>query len=93
MDERLQLLEKYNFWNGQFPDLGLIRSEYVDRITDALGNNLVKVLVGQRRSGKSYIMRQLMSYLVTEKQVSPQQLFYVNLEFAPFGFIKNADDL
>lgn len=93
MDERLQLLEKYNFWNGQFPDLGLIRSEYVDRITGALGNNLVKVLVGQRRSGKSYIMRQLMSYLVTEKQVSPQQLFYVNLEFAPFGFIKNADDL
>lgn len=48
MDERLQLLEKYNFWNGQFPDLGLIRSEYVDRITGALGNNLVKVLAKDR---------------------------------------------
>lgn len=93
MDERLQLLENYNFWNGQFPDLGLIRKEYTTPIANAMGNRLVKVLVGQRRSGKSYIMRQLMSYLVTEKGVHPHQLFYINFEFAPFGFVKNADDL
>lgn len=93
MDERLQLLEKYNFWDGQFPDLELIRKEYVNPIADAMGNRLVKVLVGQRRSGKSYIMRQLMNFLVTEKKVNPRQLFYVNFEFAPFGFVRNADDL
>ena len=45
MNERLQLLEKYNFWNGQFPDLGLIRKEYIDPIANAMGNRLVKVLV------------------------------------------------
>ena len=45
MDERLQLLEKYNFWNGQFPDLGLIRKEYIDPIANAMENRLVKVLV------------------------------------------------
>ena len=93
MDERLQLLEKYNFWNGQFPDLGLIRKEYIDPIANAMENRLVKVLVGQRRSGKSFIMRQLMNYLITEKQVEPRQLLYVNFEFAPFCFVRNADDL
>lgn len=93
MDKRLELLEKYNFWDGQFPDLGLIRNEYIDKIANAMDNKLIKVLVGQRRSGKSFIMRQLMNHLVTEKKISPKQLFYVNFEFAPFGFIKNAEDL
>ena len=93
MDKRLELLEKYNFWDGQFPDLGLIRNEYIDKIANAMDNKLIKVLVGQRRSGKSFIMRQLMNHLVTEKRISPKQLFYVNFEFAPFGFIKNAEDL
>lgn len=93
MDERLQLLHNYNFWDGQFPDLGLIRKEYIVPISYAMGNRLIKVLVGQRRSGKSFIMRQLMNHLVTEKQVDPKQLFYINFEFAPFNFVKNADDL
>ena len=68
MDKRLELLEKYNFWDGQFPDLGLIRNEYIDKIANAMDNKLIKVLVGQRRSGKSFIMRQLMNHLVTEKE-------------------------
>lgn len=63
------------------------------KIANAMENRLVKVLVGQRRSGKSFIMRQLMNYLITEKQVEPRQLLYVNFEFAPFGFVRNADDL
>lgn len=93
MDERLQLLEKYNFWDGQFPELGLIRQGYVLPIAEAMGNRLIKVLVGQRRSGKSYIMRQIMNHLITQGNVSPKQFFYINFEFAPFGFVKNADDL
>ncbi len=63
------------------------------KIANAMENRLVKVLVGQRRSGKSFIMKQLMNYLITEKQVEPRQLLYVNFEFAPFGFVRNADDL
>lgn len=93
MDERLQLLEKYNFWKGDFPDLGLIRTDYLHKISHAIGNKLVKVLVGQRRSGKSYIMRQLMHRLISTEEVEPTQLFYINFEFAPFGFIQCADDL
>jgi len=63
------------------------------KIANAMENRLVKVLVGQRRSGKSFIMKQLMNYLITEKQVEPRQLLYVNFEFAAFGFVRNADDL
>lgn len=93
MDERMQLLEKYNFWDGHFPDSGLPREEYLVSISKAMGNRLVKVLVGQRRSGKSFLMRQLMNRLVTRQGVPARQIFYINFEFAPFGFIKNAEDL
>lgn len=41
MDERLQLFEKYNFWNGQFSELGLIRYEYIMPIANAMENRLV----------------------------------------------------
>lgn len=91
MDNRLQQLEKYNFWKGDFPELGLIRKEYLNKLTSALGNRLIKVLVGQRRSGKSYILRQLMYTLAQTN--NPVQLFYINFEFAPFGFIHDANDL
>ncbi len=46
MDNRLQQLGKYNFWKGDFPELGLIRKEYLNKLTSALGNRLIKVLVG-----------------------------------------------
>ena len=36
---------------------------YTDKIGNFVGNNLVKVLIGQRRSGKSYILRQIASSL------------------------------
>lgn len=32
MDKRLEIVDKYNFWNGQFPDLELIRNEYIDKL-------------------------------------------------------------
>ncbi len=55
MDEKFDLLVKYNLWNLNTIDFGFIRIEYTNKIADYAGNRLVKVLVGQRRSGKSYI--------------------------------------
>jgi hypothetical protein len=57
MDEILQSIERFNFWTKQDLHAGFSRPLYLDKISKYLNNSLVKVLVGQRRSGKSYIGR------------------------------------
>jgi len=86
-------IRKYNCWDGQAFKTDFVRQEYLDRIVKYLDNKLIKVLVGQRRVGKSYILRQIMNYLVEQKQVSPLNIFYLNKEYVVFEDIKTAKDL
>jgi len=92
MDEKIALLKKYNLWDSNTFDLGYRRSEYSGKIAGYVGNRLIKVLVGQRRSGKSYILRQIAKQLV-EKGVKPENTLYINREFAEFDFLKTYKDL
>ena len=78
MDEKWKALEKYNLWKGNTYQLGLERKSYIDKIYTFVGNSLVKVLVGQRRSGKSYILRQIASKLITERGINPNNILYIN---------------
>ncbi len=86
MDDKIALLEKYNFHDGEVSATGLIRESYLHSITEFISNKLIKVLVGQRRGGKSYIMRQLINYLLNKK-VNPYNIVYINMEFTDFDFI------
>ncbi len=92
MDEKFALLDKYNFWNSNNFDFGFKRSEYTDILTDYVGNRLIKVLVGQRRTGKSYILRQVARQLI-DNGVNPKNTLFINREFADFDFLKTYKDL
>lgn len=92
MNERMKLLRKYNLWDSNTFDYGYKRSEYTDKITDYVGNRLIKVLVGQRRSGKSYILRQVARQLI-ENGVKPENTLFVNKEFTSFDFLKTYQEL
>ena len=93
MDEKWSALEKYNLWNGNSYKLGLIRTTYINKLHAFIGNRLVKVLIGQRRSGKSYILRQIASSLVTDRNVHPTNILYINKEYLEFDFIDNYQEL
>ena len=92
MDEKFAALKKYNFWDGNIPALGYLRKHYTDKIADYVGNKLVKVLVGQRRSGKSYILRQIAHRLIGQG-VDPRNILYINKEFTEFDFLGDYKDL
>jgi predicted AAA+ superfamily ATPase len=92
MNERFDLLKKYNLWGENKLQTGFIRSEYTDKIYAYRGNRLIKVLVGQRRVGKSYILRQLASKLI-EDGVDKKNILFLNLELAAFDFVKTYKDL
>ncbi len=85
-EEIFAILERYNFWNGTAPDTGFQRRTYTDKLIRYTGNRLVKVLTGQRRTGKSYIMRQIALKLI-ETGVNSANIFYINKEFTGFDFL------
>lgn len=86
-------IRKYNYWDGQDIKTGFKRSEYLNNITRFINNKLVKVLVGQRRVGKSYLMRQIMHDLIYNRGVNPHNIFYLNKEYIVFDAIKTHSDL
>ena len=78
MIEIINSIRKYNFWDSNPIDLGYPRTSYTDKIGQYVGNKLVKVLVGQRRAGKSYILRQIASKLISEG-VKSENILYINI--------------
>ncbi len=87
------ILEKYNFWNSQEIDIGYKRKDYINKIEDFIDNKLIKVLLGQRRSGKSYILKMIINYLIDVKKVNPKQILYINMDIYDFNFIQDSDTL
>lgn len=67
------------------------RPAYLVKIKPFIGKNLIKVLSGQRRVGKSYLLFQLMD---TIRQQEPDaHIIYINKEDLAYDFIKTAGDL
>ena len=67
------------------------RPYYIDKITPYIGVDLIKVLVGQRRVGKSYILLQLMDVIkVKDRQAN---IVYINKEDNKYDAIANYRDL
>ena len=92
MEEMITALRKYNFWGSNTIDLGYLRTDYTGIITDYIGNRLIKVLVGQRRAGKSFILRQMVQHLI-EIGISPINTLIINKEFSDFDFLTTHQDL
>lgn len=86
MTENIATIARYNFWSDNTPDLGYERKEYLEKINSFTGNRLVKVLVGQRRTGKSYLLRQILRQLI-QSGVPPQNTLYINKEFVEFDYL------
>ena len=65
------------------------RPNYYSKVEKFLGKCILIVLTGQRRVGKSYVMREL----VQRKQTEDANVIYIDKEKAAFDFIANYKDL
>ncbi len=93
MKKLITKIARYNLWGGKTFKAGFKRDLYLSRIQNYVGNKLIKVLVGQRRVGKSYILRQIMADLVDTHGVNPNNIFYLNKEFLAFDKIETSKQL
>lgn len=67
------------------------RPIYINRIEKQLNRGLILVLVGQRRVGKSFLLKSLANRLT---QNDPQaNVLFIEKDFGRFNFIRTADDL
>lgn len=67
------------------------RQYYLDKIKPFIGIDIIKVLVGQRRAGKSYILLQLIDAIkVKDKKAN---IVYINKEENEYDAIMNYRDL
>ncbi len=69
----------------------IIRPLYLDKIKPFMGKSLIKVIVGQRRVGKSYLLMQIID--IIKNQEPNTQIIYINKELTEFSHIKDAQDL
>ncbi len=70
----------------------IIREEYLERIRPFYESDLIKVLVGIRRCGKSVLLKQIEVELINEG-IDESHIIYLNFEDLRYSFIANEMDL
>ena len=70
----------------------LIREEYLQKLIDSKDLNLIKVITGVRRSGKSTLLLQYKDYLLSQN-IKEKDIIYMNFESAEWFEIKDYNDL
>jgi len=75
----IEILSEWNFW-GKGLDIGIVRRDYLTRIINFLEGRVNKIisLYGVRRSGKSYILRQVADFL--SEKYGENNVLYINFE-------------
>lgn len=70
----------------------IIREKYLKKMIDSKDTELIKVITGVRRSGKSTLLLMFKDYLL-ENGVKQENIIHINFESAHFDDIKNYKDL
>ena len=70
----------------------MIREEYLERIRPFYESDLVKVLIGIRRCGKSVLLKQIEVELINEG-IDESHIIYLNFEDLSYSFIASEMDL
>lgn len=69
----------------------ILREEYIKRIQPFIDKPLIKVLMGQRRVGKSYILLQTMQEI--KRQTPDANIIFIDKELDDFSHIQDNKDL
>ncbi|RJQ54872.1 MAG: ATP-binding protein [Nitrospiraceae bacterium] len=68
------------------------RTHYLERIRPFMNKDVIKILVGQRRVGKSYLLLQIMDELIGQGR-KKNDILYINKELHEFEAIRDYRDL
>lgn len=69
----------------------LYRTKYINQVTPFVGKNIIKVITGQRRVGKSFLLKQIAREIVEND--SGANIIFLNLEDFEFRKINTDESL
>lgn len=72
--------------------MNLKRELYLEQIRPYYDSDIIKVITGVRRSGKSVLLETIRDELI-QSGISGDRIIYINLEDLDYEYIKNASDL
>ena len=67
------------------------RENYINKLIPFIDKDIIKVFVGQRRVGKSYMLFQIIEHIIKKNPTA--NIIYINKELIDFDFIKDYKDL
>lgn len=67
------------------------RKKYTDKIFPFMKKGIIKAIIGLRRSGKSYLLRQIQNEIISNEPDA--NIIYINKELYEFEFIQTGKDL
>jgi len=79
----IKILQDWNFWNQNL-NIGIKRNFYLKKIKKFINSNQIIVITGARRSGKSFIMKQLAFELI-KRGIDKKNILIVNFEDPRFS--------
>lgn len=68
------------------------RENYLSKIREFYDADLIKVITGIRRCGKSVLLKQIIDE-IKQRKIKDNHIIYINFEDVEFSFIKNYKDL
>ncbi|MEW6607158.1 MAG: ATP-binding protein [bacterium] len=77
-NEIVRILSDWNFWEKDI-ETGINRDSYINKLMEFLNTGLITVITGARRSGKSFIMRQVAKRLISSG-VNKNEILIINFE-------------
>jgi predicted AAA+ superfamily ATPase len=77
-NEVIRILADWNFWDKDL-ETGIDRDSYINRLINLLATELIVVITGARRSGKSFLMRQVAKRLINSG-VHKNEILIINFE-------------
>jgi len=91
--DTIKILKEVNYRDDKPLEIWYFRDTYIQEIKKYLWNRLIKVLIWQRRAGKSYIMRQILHFMIHDLKIKKKNILYLNFENKNLDFIKSHKDL
>lgn len=90
----MEIIKKYNNFDLKNFNFWFLREKYLSKVKKIIWTwDLIKVFLWQRRVWKSFILRQIIYFLIKEKNVNKKNILYLNFEYENLNFIKTKDDL
>lgn len=77
--EIIKILNHWNFWDKNIIEAGIARKLYLEKLKKFIATDYITVILGARRSGKSFIMRQIAKDII-DNGADRKNILNINFE-------------